>query len=146
MICGNRGVLGTSPLLDTLGRAGFWVLGCSDPLSVRSVAFWLPLAAELQTSPLPRPPLRHGFHFRVTVVFRCVSLRSLHRRAISYTAVILPAAYSKSPNTLYLFLVFAEYTPILLPIYNVNIVFVNMSGTVSGSMAEVLRSVTLCNT
>ena len=62
---------------------------------------------------------RHGFHFRVTVVFRSVLL---HRRTVSYTAVILPAAYSKSSNTpyalytLYLFLVFAEYTPILLPI------------------------------
>ena len=40
----------------------------SDPLSVRSVAFCLPLAAALKTT-----LLRHGFHFRATVVFRSVA-------------------------------------------------------------------------
>ena len=38
-----------------------------DPLSVRSVAFCLLLAAALKTT-----LLRHGFYFHATVVFRCV--------------------------------------------------------------------------
>ena len=61
----------------------FSVLGCSDPLSVRSVAFCQLLVAALKTS------LRGmDSYFRVTVVFLSVLL---HGRAVSYTAGILPA-------------------------------------------------------
>ena len=64
---------------------------------------------------------RHGFYFRVTVVFGFV-LRTTLKKSVTLQESSLPAAYSKSPNTPYalytpyLFLVFAEYTPILLPI------------------------------
>ena len=101
----------------------FSVQGCSDPLSVRSVAFCLPLAAERQTS-----PLRHGFHFRVTVVFSSV-LRTPQK---NYQVHCRNPACSvqQIPNTLYLFLVFAEYTLILFPILPRKHSCCHMSGTV----------------
>ena len=50
----------------------------------------------------------------------------------------LPAVQrSANPNTLYLFLVFAEYMPILLPILQRKHSIVNMSGTIFSTMAEV---------
>ena len=109
---------------------GFWVLGCSDPLfsTVRSV---LPASS----SSAKDLAARHGFHFRVTVVFS--SVLCTPQKNTSYTAGILPAADSKSPNTPYtlytpyLFLVFAEYTLILLPILHRKHRFVCVSGTVS---------------
>ena len=93
----------------------FSVLGCSDPLSVRSVAVCLLLAAPLKTS-----LLRHGFYFHVTVVFSSVLRHStedlqLHCRNPACSVQQIP----NTPYTLYtpyLFLVFAEYTPILMPI------------------------------
>ena len=72
---------------------GGWVLGTrvSDPLSVRSVAFCLLLAAALKTT-----LLRHGFYFHATVVFRCVLRTS--QKSYSCTAGIsaCSSAFSKS--------------------------------------------------
>ena len=45
-----------------------------NPLSVRSVAICLPLAAELKTSRCFAA--RHGFHFRATIVFCYVATHS----------------------------------------------------------------------
>ena len=70
---------------------------------------------------------------------------ALHRRATVALQESLPAVQrSANPNTLYLFLVFAEYMPILLPILQRKHSIVNMSGTVFSTMAEVFtRSVIL---
>ena len=97
---------------------------------------------------------RHGFHFRVTVVFSSVLL---HRRTVSYSAVILPLQRTANPQILRILCILCICSWYLLSIllysclfYNVNIDVVCVSGTVSGSMAEMVFTrfvilVTLCS-
>ena len=63
----------------------------SDPLSVRSVAFCLLLAAALKTT-----LLRHGFYFRATVVFRCVLRTSQKNYSCTAGISACSSAFSKS--------------------------------------------------
>ena len=62
-----------------------------DPLSVRSVAFCLLLAAALKTT-----LLRHGFYFRATVVFRCVLRTSQKNYSCTAGISACSSAFSKS--------------------------------------------------
>ena len=62
-----------------------------DPLSVRSVAFCLLLAAALKTT-----LLRHGFYFRATVVFRCVLRTSQKNYSCTAGISACSSGFSKS--------------------------------------------------
>ena len=118
---------------------GFWVLGCSDPLSVRSVAVCLLLAAPLKTS-----LLRHGFYFRVTVVFSFV-LRTTQKKPVTLQESCLQR--TANPQILRILCILRICSWYLLSIllysclfYNVNIDVVCVSGTVSLNPENLLRT------